>query len=98
MKKLYAIYDIVAEVLLDHIMIQRADAAAIRTFDDILRAKTPNGINEHPADFNLIQLGTLMEHGGEGEQVEIIPQYKVVLEGTSWLAMKQKEDRQPDEC
>lgn len=92
MKTLYAIYDIVAEIMLDHIIITRADAAAIRAFDDIMSAKEPNGINNHPADFNLISIGWIKEFRSKEEdknKVEIVADFRIILEGKTWLAMKE---------
>lgn len=87
MKKLYAIYDIVAQMIVGHISIITHDAAAIRMFSDVATAKEPNMINQHLADFNLICLGNLLENVDDAlAPTEIDPYYKIVITGEQLLA------------
>lgn len=95
MQKIYAIYDIIAEAIVGQLLMARHDAAAIRIFGDIAAAKEPNVINQHVGDFRLITLGAILEHGQEPgyelHLVELIPAYRIVLEGKQWLALQERD-------
>lgn len=93
MNRIYALYDIVAQAIVGQLMIMKHDAAAIRIFADAMTAKEPNMINQHPEDFRLITLGSILEHGTdpnyELDLVELVPAYRIVLEGKQWLATRE---------
>lgn len=79
--KVYALRDIVADALLPNLMLFAHDAPAIRTFGDILQNKRSD-IGQHPADFDLVSLGTFDEQSGIGGFVAP----HLVLTGKQWLA------------
>lgn len=76
---IYAIIDNVANDILGGLIIQRADAAAIRLYGDI--ASMPESImGKHPEDYDLVRLGNLdAEH-------QLVPDYKIIMGGEAWLA------------
>lgn len=62
MRHIYTVYDTVARTVLPSLIIEQSDAPAIRAFHDALNA--PNSLlAQHPADFNLILLGSLEDDG-----------------------------------
>lgn len=78
---IYAILDLVADMIVGGLQLHKADAAAIRIFDELARdEKTILG--KHPQDFALLKLGNLTE----GHDVE--PDSSTVLTGKQWLALQ----------
>lgn len=77
---IYAVRDTVADLIIGGLQIHRAEASAIRTFGD---AATMQGsvVQMHPADFELVRLGWLLE---DNQTLE--PDFAVVLTGARWLA------------
>lgn len=94
MTRIYALYDIVAEAIAGQLILAKHDAQAIRTFTDALSDKQPNIINQHPEDYRLVTLGNVIERDRstthELELLELVPEYRIVLEGKQWLAMQEK--------
>lgn len=76
---IYAIRDIVAQMLTGGLYLHKHEASAIRFFGDVA-ADPQSLIGKHPEDFELIQLGYL------SIKDEIIPSTKTVLTGTVWKA------------
>lgn len=83
MEKIYAIYDTVAKAIIGQLQLLRHDAAAVRFFGDVASQKQTI-VGQHPADFELISLGTL------GEAEFIFAEREVIITGTAWLAMQEK--------
>lgn len=82
-KKIYAIYDTMAQAITGPLWTFGHDAAAIRTFND-LASDNRTEIAKHPADYNLILLGELVD------ETTILPHSETILEGSQWLALNQK--------
>lgn len=83
MKKLYAVYDLVAAEIVGPIFTHSADQAAIRDFSDVAKdARTT--IGQHPADYQLVSLGQL-------EGLNIKPQHELIISGSQWLALKERD-------
>lgn len=81
--RIYAIYDKVAQTLTGPLMQFRADAAAVRVFND-LATDPKTQIAQHPADYDLLKLGELVD------ETTIFPETETILEGSTWLALNQK--------
>ncbi|WNK13190.1 MAG: nonstructural protein [Microvirus sp.] len=79
-KGLYAVRDIVAQTIIGGIIMEPADAPAIRAFYDALRTKG-SLLAEHPADFTLLHLGNIDLATGE----LMYTNTTVVATGTGWL-------------
>lgn len=82
MRKLYAVYDLVAGEVIGPIFQHAADAAAIRDFSDVAADRNTT-IGKHPADYQLISLGTL-------EGLQIKPAHELIVSGSQWLALQEK--------
>lgn len=92
MKKIYAIYDNVAKQQTGPLFTQSADAAAIRLFSDGLADKTTT-LGQHPQDYDLVYLGYLDEEdNNQGCRLNIVASLcdEVILRGSQWLAMHEK--------
>lgn len=89
MKKLYAVYDIVAREIHGPILTFNADAAAIRTFSEIL-ADNKTALSQHPADYTLLYLGTITENDDTLPQILASLGAEVILTGAQWLAVQEK--------
>lgn len=83
MRNMYCIYDNKAESIVGGIILERADAPAIRAFHDALDPKNGTVLSQHPEDFELYLLGAL------GDSGTVIPNngYKSVATGAQWAAM-----------
>lgn len=91
MNRIYAIYDTVAQMIVGQLLVCRHHAQAIRHFDDIARAREPNVINQHPADYDLICLGDILEDTDDALfPIEIDPKCLVILKGEQWLALNKE--------
>ena len=66
-KSLYIVYDLIARSVLGSVIQESSDAPAIRAFYDAMRSKG-SLLEQHPADFNLLLVGTILSDGA------IIPQ------------------------
>lgn len=78
---IYAIFDVVAQMIIGGLQLHRHHAAAIRMFGDVASAKD-TAIAQHPKDFNLIFLGQLND---DNTIMAIVPP-EVVISGSAWLA------------
>lgn len=90
MKKIYAVYDKVAEEIMDRLLVFSHDAAAVRFFQDALQDQQTI-LHKHPEDFELRCCGELESDGGVHRQsMDGKQNYPcVVLSGASWLATQQ---------
>lgn len=80
MKHIYTVYDTVAQTVLPTLIVEASDAPAIRAFHDALSA--PNSLlAQHPADFNLLLLGSIQEDG----TLLPAPSPTVLATGSAWL-------------
>lgn len=88
MKKLYTIYDNVAQAQLGPIMVFNRDEPAIRIFTDGLADNTTT-LGQHPGDYTLLKLGELNE-----ETAAIIGylQPEIIITGKQWLVFVEKEN------
>lgn len=89
-KKLFSVYDKVAETLIGGIVQESTEAPAIRAFYDALAAPS-SGLGAHPDDYVLYELGELNVNTGL-----ILPVLGdspvVVATGTQWkLTIKEQE-------
>lgn len=82
MRQMYAVFDIKSESIIGGIVLESRDAPAIRAFHDALTPKNNTVLSQHPEDFELILLGTLMDDG------QVIPADKptTIATGTQWAA------------
>lgn len=88
MKRIYAIYDIIAEMILgDHLQTFRHDAAAIRFFSDVAKQEGTM-VRQHTADFRLITIAELHDNA---QEIEVVPNFRIILEGKQWLAMQEND-------
>lgn len=62
MKKLYAIHDRVANCIIGGIVCERNDAVVTRMFSHLLR-DTNSAVGAHPADHDLMCLGSMEDDG-----------------------------------
>lgn len=88
-KGLYVIIDRKAEEMLGNVIhVTRAEAPAVRSFDDA--ARMPNSIiGQHPEDFDLVRLGFLEEDNTLTVDTEVI------LKGSTWAAAQDANNPQP---
>jgi hypothetical protein len=85
-KRLYMVYDVIACTIIGTPILERADAAAMRAFNDAL-ANPESLLGQHPKDFNLLYLGSISADGAlypaPGDSGQII------ATGASWLNLKE---------
>lgn len=87
LKRIYAIYDNVAEAIIGGLHLHSNAAPAIRMFGDV--ALMPNSsVQLHPSDFDLIQLGTIQEDGTITESTRTL-----VLTGATWAAAQTQPEK-----
>lgn len=90
MRKIYAVYDNKAGDITGPLFLAAADAVAIRNYSDVA-SQPETTIGQHPTDYDLVTLGTLMQNPEQQDcPVEIDPTYRVVLTGSQWLALHEK--------
>lgn len=93
MKRIYAIYDLVSLMIVSAVLhLEVHDAPATRAFHDALG--TPNSnFGHHPADFNLVCLGSISELGVITPELGLDSQPcpRVVATGASWLEARSSE-------
>lgn len=88
-RQIYAVYDNVAEEIVGGLHLHPHQAPAIRMFSDV--AKLPNSqIGLHPADFDLLLLGTLLDDNTIESAKKNIP----IITGAAWLAAQQPSPRE----
>ncbi|QCQ84606.1 nonstructural protein [Blackfly microvirus SF02] len=78
---LYQIYDLAGKTIVGPIMAVNHEAAAIRHFTDLLKAKD-NLIGQHPDDFELRELG----HQDDNGTIDPLSEPRSALTGSAWLA------------
>jgi len=88
LKSLYMVYDLVAKTVLGGIIQESADPPAIRTFHDAL-ANEQSLLAQHPADFNLILVGTLTDSGTIFSPPD---GPATVATGSAWLSSKENSN------
>lgn len=81
-KRLYQVYDIVAETVIGGIVQESNDAPAIRAFTDALRNKD-SLLAQHPEDYQLLALGELFSSG----QIVPLDKPEIILTGKTWKEM-----------
>lgn len=82
---IYAILDTVSEQIAGGLYLHKHEAAAVRFYADV--ASRPDTlVAKHPQDFNLVQLGYITHEN------TIIPEYKTVLLGSTWIASQAKKE------
>lgn len=86
MRRLYVVYDLLAAAMIAAVMEFRHDAAAVRAFGDIL-SDPQSMLSKHPADFDLLCVGTVSETG----LVVGFPEHEVVITGAAWKAAQQPD-------
>lgn len=86
MKKIFAVYDRVAQDQVGPLMVFNREQAAIRIFTDGLADKSTT-LGQHPDDYVLLALGELNE-----ETAAIIGYLEPgeVVTGRQWLALQEK--------
>ncbi|WNK13787.1 MAG: nonstructural protein [Microvirus sp.] len=85
-KRLYMVYDLVANTVLGGIMLENADAPAMRAFNDALGNKE-SLLGQHPKDFNLLYLGEIAE---DGTIHDCGPD--IIATGASWSTLRETEN------
>lgn len=88
---IFAIRDRVAQRIVSGLEVQAHVAAAVRGFTDAL-SDPRQYLSKHPADFELIQVGWLVEDEGELPRAEKLQfgEDAVVLTGSAWMATQEK--------
>lgn len=79
-KGIYAVRDLVAGTIVSALIVEITDAPAIRAFHDAL-ANTGSALNQHPADYVLLDLGEV--EMDTGTIIGITP--ITIATGASWL-------------
>ena len=82
MRKMYAIYDVVAETCFPQVLLFAADGAAVRFFEDVCKDVSTD-VGKHPGDYQLVAIGELSDNG------VVIPAYGgvvVVATGLQWMS------------
>jgi len=82
-RALFVIFDKVADTFLGHIIIERHPAPACRLFNQLLADKNSQ-LAQHPADFELVQIGFIED---SGQLLPIEPM--VITSGTAWLSSQE---------
>lgn len=83
MRNMYCVYDLKSEAIAGGIILERLDAPAIRAFHDALDPKHATVLSSHPADFQLICLGSVDDSG----QIVVNPSWLTpVATGAQWAA------------
>lgn len=80
MKRIYAIYDLVANIIVGSLVLDHSDASVIRLFHDLCQ-DTNTAVGRHPKDYELRYVGQL---ANDGQLLPVTPQ--VVATGAAWLA------------
>ncbi|WNK13261.1 MAG: nonstructural protein [Microvirus sp.] len=82
-KRLYMVYDLIASTVLPTVILESADAPAMRSFNDAL-ANSQSLLGQHPADFNLLCIGEVTDQG------ILLPtgDLPVIATGAAWLNLK----------
>lgn len=88
---IYAILDIIANMIVGGLYMHKHDAVAIRFFNDVA-SQGDSLISKHPQDFDLICLGTLEE---DNTITPVGEEYRTILTGKQWLALQKKEVPEP---
>jgi len=87
-KRLYMVYDIIAGTVLPSVIVENADAPAMRAFNDALN-NPQSLLGQHPADFKLLFIGETNETG------LIVPQLDcpaTIATGAAWLTQKEQNN------
>lgn len=88
---IYAILDIIANMIVGGLYMHKHDAVAIRFFNDVA-SQGDSLISKHPEDFDLIKLGTLEE---DNTITPVGEEPLTILTGKQWFALNQKENAPP---
>ncbi|WNK15124.1 MAG: nonstructural protein [Microvirus sp.] len=87
-KKIFAVYDDVANEITGGLVMDNSNAPAIRAFHDALKMKDSQ-LATHPGDFRLIMLGEI-----DTTQGIIIPRFndtnETIATGAAWLEAMEK--------
>lgn len=93
---IYAIYDKVAHGIVGGLHLHKHQAAAERFYNDVMGTRD-TVVGQHPEDYDLIRVGTLMESDGFLPELEVVLksgnandiecQTAVVLSGVQWVAI-----------
>lgn len=86
MKRLYAVVDIKASLMVGSLMVFSHPAVAVRAFGDVLSDKG-SILSRHPQDFNLIEVGSVSDEG-----VVVGGEPQLVMSGEAWVAAQPKGD------
>lgn len=91
---IYCLYDTLAEQVIGGLQLHKAEAAAVRVFDDLAR-DPQTGVGRHTKDYNLLFLGWLEEDNciTSPDQDH---ESTIVITGKQWLAIN-KPDTELDE-
>lgn len=87
-KGLYMVYDLLAGCVIGQIVQAATDAAATRDFHEALSNKEST-LARHPADYNLIFIGTL----GEDGELDTDSNKRTVAQGAAWKAATDEANR-----
>lgn len=97
MQKIYAIFDTVSQMIVGQLLLCRHDAQAVRAFSDIINDKQQNMLNQHPDDFQLLCLGTILENTDDAyTPVEVQPLTRAIIQGSTIAALKNDTPQSPD--
>lgn len=83
--KLYTVFDKTAQARTGSIIAANIDAPAVRLFHDAL-AQPQSPWASHPADYNLMAIGTIADSG----LVVGFPEPEVIATGAAWAEQQQR--------
>ncbi|WNK14161.1 MAG: nonstructural protein [Microvirus sp.] len=82
-KNIYTVRDNVSQELVGGLIMEPSDPPAMRAFYDALRTKN-SLLAEHPADFDLLKIGTIDTTTGELEADNVL----TIATGNGWLEIQ----------
>lgn len=90
LRRIYAIYDKVAEDISGPAITCRNEAEAVRLFTELLNRKDST-IGAHPKDHDLIWLGDIISKHTEGVQLDAArgESGQIVMSGETWAALQE---------
>lgn len=88
MRNMYIVFDVKSESVLGGIVLEVKDAPAIRAFHDALNPKNNSVLSQHPADFELLVIGTIFDDG----RIVAADAPSTVATGAQWAAANLMEE------
>lgn len=84
MRRLYIIYDRVAETFVGPIIVDRADAPVVRSFHDVL-ADPKTSLGQHPGDYDVRCIAQITDVG------QVLPlEHTTIATGSAWQISQER--------